>query len=52
MTATGRSSSGSRSTDRCSDNPGMPVHYDLHVWVAEQNPSGVYAQWSPALRCS
>ena len=31
-------------------NPRMPVHYDLHVWVAEQNPSGVYAQWNPALR--
>jgi hypothetical protein len=32
-------------------NPGMPVHYDLHVWVAEQNPNGVYAQWNPALSC-
>ena len=32
-------------------NPGMPVHYDLHVWVAERNPAGVYAQWNPALRC-
>jgi len=32
-------------------NPAMPVHYDLHVWVAEQNPNGVYAQWNPALGC-
>ena len=32
-------------------NPGMPMHYDLHVWVAEQNPNGVYAQWNPALHC-
>ena len=32
-------------------NPRMPVHYDLHVWVAEQNPNGVYAQWNPAIRC-
>lgn len=32
-------------------NPGMPVHYDLHVWVAEENPNGVYAQWNPALSC-
>ena len=32
-------------------SPGMPVHYDLHVWVAEHNPNGVYAQWNPALRC-
>jgi hypothetical protein len=32
-------------------NPAMPVHYDLHVWVAEENPNGVYAQWNPTLRC-
>jgi hypothetical protein len=32
-------------------NPAMPVHYDLHVWVAERNPNGVYAQWNPALGC-
>jgi hypothetical protein len=32
-------------------NPGMPVHYDLHVWVTEQNPNGVYAQWNAALSC-
>ena len=32
-------------------NSRMPVHYDLHVWVAEQNPNGVYAQWNPALAC-
>ena len=32
-------------------NPAMPVHYDLHVWVAESNPNGVYAQWNPALGC-
>ena len=32
-------------------NPRMPVHCGLHVWVAEENPSGVYAQWNPALRC-
>lgn len=32
-------------------NPTMPWHYDLHVWVAEENPDGVFAQWNPALRC-
>lgn len=32
-------------------NPQMPVHYDLHVWVAESNPSGVFALFNPALSC-
>lgn len=32
-------------------NPQMPIHYDLHVWVVEQNPSGVFAQWNPSIRC-
>ena len=32
-------------------NPQMPVHYDLHVWVAEENPSGVFALFNPALSC-
>ena len=31
--------------------PGMPIHYDLHVWVVERNPSGVFAQWNPAVDC-
>ncbi len=33
-------------------NPMMPIHYDLHVWVAEANPSGVFALGNPALSCS
>lgn len=32
-------------------NPEMPWHYDLHVWVAEENPSGVFAMFNPALSC-
>ena len=32
-------------------NPQMPVHYDLHVWVAEANPAGVFAPWNPAITC-
>ena len=32
-------------------NPVMPVHYDMHVWVAEKNPSGVFALFNPALSC-
>ncbi len=29
----------------------MPVHYDLHVWLYEANPSGMYAAWNPAVTC-
>lgn len=32
-------------------NPTMPIHYDLHVWVAEENPSGVFAPFDPELSC-
>lgn len=32
-------------------NPQMPVHYDLHVWLAERNPSGLFAPFNPALSC-
>lgn len=31
--------------------PGMPRHYDLHLWVWEQNPNGVSATWNPAVTC-
>jgi len=29
----------------------MPVHYDLHVWLYEDNPSGMYATWNPDVTC-
>jgi hypothetical protein len=32
-------------------NPEMPWHYDLHAWVIEENPSGVFAMFNPALSC-
>ena len=32
-------------------NPTMPIHYDLHIWVAEQNPTGLFAQFNPAIAC-
>jgi len=32
-------------------NPTMPVHYDLHAWVAEENPNGVFAMFNPAVTC-
>jgi hypothetical protein len=30
---------------------GQPVHYDLHVWVWQGNPSGMFAEFNPTLRC-
>jgi len=31
--------------------PGVPVHYDLHVWLWQHNPAGMFATWNPALDC-
>jgi len=31
--------------------PGMPWHYDLHMWIWNPNPSGMFAQWNPAISC-
>jgi hypothetical protein len=31
--------------------PGMPRHYDLHVWVWQHNPAGMFEDWNPAGRC-
>ena len=31
--------------------PGMPVHYDLHVWLWKHNPAGQLAAWNPAVEC-
>jgi hypothetical protein len=33
-------------------NPSMPWHYDLHVWLWADNPSGLFAPFNPALTCS
>jgi hypothetical protein len=30
----------------------MPVHYDLHVWLFEANPSGMFAPFNPAVSCT
>jgi len=32
-------------------HPGMGVHYDLHVWVWQDNPSGTFAQFNPDVSC-
>ncbi|WP_156724977.1 hypothetical protein [Streptomyces apocyni] len=31
--------------------PGMPVHYDLHVWLYKSNPNGKFAEWNPRVSC-
>jgi hypothetical protein len=31
--------------------PGMPIHYDLHVWLWKHNPSGPFAPWNPDVKC-
>jgi hypothetical protein len=32
-------------------NPSMPWHYDLHVWVIEANPAGLFAPLNPSISC-
>ncbi len=31
--------------------PGMPEHYDLHAWLWQANPQGVFAAWNPRVSC-
>ena len=31
--------------------PGMPVHYDLHVWLYKHNPAGMLEPWNSAVSC-
>jgi hypothetical protein len=31
--------------------PGMPVHYDLHVWTHKANPAGVFSPFNPKVSC-
>jgi len=31
--------------------PGMPVHYDLHVWLWRDNPNGLFEAWNPSVVC-
>ncbi len=33
-------------------SPTMPKHFDVHVWLWKRNPSGMFAQWNPDVRCS
>jgi hypothetical protein len=31
--------------------PGQPPHYDLHVWIWQANPSGMFAVFNPNVKC-
>ena len=31
--------------------PGMPKHYDLHVWLYKHNPAGIFAAYNPRVEC-
>jgi hypothetical protein len=31
--------------------PGQPPHYDLHVWIWQANPSGMFAMFNPNVSC-
>lgn len=31
--------------------PGMPIHYDLHVWLYTHNPAGELAPFNPNVSC-
>lgn len=33
-------------------NPTMPIHFDLHVWLWQDNPSGLFAPFNPTLSCT
>ena len=32
-------------------SPGMPEHYDLHAWLWQANPAGLFAAWNPHVSC-
>lgn len=32
-------------------HPGMPVHYDLHVWLWQDNPAGMFTPFNPTVYC-
>ena len=32
-------------------NSSQPWHWDLHVWIWAHNPSGMFAEYNPILRC-
>jgi hypothetical protein len=31
--------------------PGMPPHYDFHVWIWQANPEGIFTPFNPNVNC-
>jgi len=31
--------------------PDQPPHYDLHVWIWQANPDGMFTMWNPKVTC-
>ena len=31
---------------------GTPPFYELHVWVGQDNPHGMFADWNPTVSCA
>jgi hypothetical protein len=31
--------------------PGMPIHYDIHVWLWKRNPDGLFTVANPTISC-
>ena len=31
--------------------PGQPPHYDMHIWVWQANPYGIFAPFNPNVKC-
>lgn len=31
--------------------PGMPIHFDKHVWLYDHNPTGELSPWNPRVHC-
>jgi len=32
-------------------NAAMPWHYDLHAWIWQANPAGIFEPWNPNVSC-
>jgi hypothetical protein len=33
------------------ESHGLPDHYELHAWIWQENPSGMFAPWNPKVSC-
>lgn len=38
-------------TDWVDEAHAFPPHYELHIWLYEHNPAGLYSPWNPTISC-